>query len=1619
MIQQEFLNKLELSTYIVHGMTPAEKLNMLDKYNNIADAIINKLPSSTFSSDAENYKTILNDHVFNLFMRNTTQLDLQSYQSLFKMYQVCKNEVSKSNRNSLLSGVLLDTKIKNDTYSRMCYELSKKLSEIGVNCKDNISLDTNSLQVALQTFGLHTTEESDVPIQEPVAEPEDLDKFKDIFDDDETLLDEMEGDEDTYENEEEDMGEPEDYDDDIDISLEDILGEDEEEDTAPSEEDNEEMPNETKEEDDDTINEESDLYKELEKELGNYLSGHVNAICNVLSSIYSAGFTRAQAGILVSREGAPSPLVAIRKIDNNNDMETLKNMGIDVTDADKARGYKTVSIKDNGTFQDRIIYNAVVSSVPQLQNYAENTSGGSIPDVNTLLNNDVVCYKLHLQFQSANIDYCTKENSEIKIKDWVNETQLKKNGVSTFTEWRQKVNDNKKRLKSYKSMVRPWYEWSVKKILIKSIIDAGITDTSDINAINNIVNKVTSNLRNVAVMSVRSPGAEYEIKISSSNISVDQREQMKETLINKLTSQLNLAGSNEIVVKQIAEDKFNSLGVLTLSIVLDQKKANASVIFAGDIVNELKNEERPSWSHALLGMSEDRQWLYWDDFMNPAKAGPANRVYCIYAASRAGKGNMTAALLANALCDGRKVYYTDGKPETGTCLGELAWLAGKEAYVYDGQRIGSAPFSGYMEKWTNGLRTQEQLTQYINKLPSELFENSEFFNTERQEKFLGVMRYLKSLALCAATVSARNKGELPIDNWDIWIFDEMTKMSELETQVREKFMAYLGAKGVKGIKKGQSAKGNDILVGLDESKFDREMIDTSSDKFDAGVAYIYNWLSWTRSIMSSISEAATIALGKSSTNIIFIFQNASWLINEQFSTTIGQIVMALECTKIVGNGGLAPTCKTYGEETTRKKPWYTNVINTGKGWWGISKSPDIRTSEVDVFKPFSVWTVPIDTSTNERLSKPGEDKDPKYMYGYIMTLCEAFGVDVASVLNTAYTYANNAVSTLGFATSLEEYMYDCSNLCVGETSADFSKLLEERAARDNDGETSLENTPPTVVKNTVSMGEDDNSILLDEDEAPPIDFGFGGSMPNPEPLNTSGPSPIPGQRTNSTGENILQGQDQNKNVIDKANEEVEQIKSLRLMTTRQLRAKNFSDNVLEAYYNNILNKNGILANNNFDYTNRDKTQTRGLYQAAITFSSISYMEKEIPRFSGIVNKLRDQATSQIRALNDRYSKWKFMLGMIDDYMNDILQYDELPSEDKLREYQQKYLMNINFDTGYAYDDEDNNQSGQGYQNVQQLMNEDGTFEDDSFDQRAYYDEDPYEANNIFNSNNRQGTIDITPPPNGDTVRLSLDNYIETSAPRWHTIERFKKALFESANGTAYEFKKRWDYVLKKIAERHPDRALVRKIAFTELHVIVNGKMMMLNNLIGGEDDIQITDILRIKDTFKKFPMIQSITFDGPTTQCLIDEYGTTAQEVWSIFQENRALKVIEIIIPETNQQLVLKRETFPSMQDQFNRAMGIKIAQMQYEQFGSNYNNRLEEKSPGYISRMLKNGKSKASSWFQNRPKVKTNRKPIVSKRMKFAAGAVGILALGSVIGLPGLIVTGVSSAVGYFKARG
>ena len=97
--------------------------------------------------------------------------------------------------------------------------------------------------------------------------------------------------------------------------------------------------------------------------------------------------------------------------------------------------------------------------------------------------------------------------------------------------------------------------------------------------------------------------------------------------------------------------------------------------------------------------------------------------------------------------------------------------------------------------------------------------------------------------------------------------------------------------------------------------------------------------------------------------------------------------------------------------------------------------------------------------------------------------------------------------------------------------------------------------------------------------------------------------------------------------------------------------------------------------------------------------------------------------------------------------------------------------------------------------------------------------------------------------------------------------------------------------------------------------------------------------------------------------------------------------------------------------------LGLQVTKMQLENFASEYNPRLENKSPGYINRIIKNGTSKASSWFKKSKKT-SKQHPIVSKRTKVALGAAGLIAVGAVIGLPGILAAGITGTFGYFKGR-
>ena len=459
-------------------------------------------------------------------------------------------------------------------------------------------------------------------------------------------------------------------------------------------------------------------------------------------------------------------------------------------------------------------------------------------------------------------------------------------------------------------------------------------------------------------------------------------------------------------------------------------------IFAIEALEQLEASGRlPSWSNCLLGMREDPghegELYFWKNFNNSGKAQAEYRAYALYAGSRSGKGVMTNAILSSAIASGIPVFYTDGKPENGPTMGRIAWREGKEAYVFDGRHTGLTPFEGFMEDYTyigdtkptNGspeayVRSAKGRLYYNYTMPEELFQS---MGREAFDTFLGVSRYLRSLSLFIEMGNMRaGGGALPEEDFQLWVFDEMSNMSALERQVRQAFASYCKTHGVK----------KEITTASDGALI--EFVSPYQGT-DEGVKFINKWSDWTKNKIEKIAgEFNKMTFGKTQMNLLMIFQEPIWLQNNKDATvtTIAKFVTQFgNCTKIIGKNAIQNNCGYYGSGQTSKKI----KEELGKTLWAITDGDtDLRNyrqetekdwlgKQLVIFNPFKTFGIPyasdqakIDADPTNRTFKG------RYFSYYIEELQTSINalqggnaVRVADILSAAAEQANDLVLSKG------------------------------------------------------------------------------------------------------------------------------------------------------------------------------------------------------------------------------------------------------------------------------------------------------------------------------------------------------------------------------------------------------------------------------------------------------------------------------------------------------------------------------------------------------------------------------------------------------------------------------
>lgn len=1107
-----------------------------------------------------------------------------------------------------------------------------------------------------------------------------------------------------------------------------------------------------------------------------------------------------------------------------------------------------------------------------------------------------------------------------------------------------------------------WARIRVSNCLTQALIDAGlkIEDAGyNDSEVTSVCQEMAKRIKNIIIIPNMRKGY-FNVKICSSKDINESR------LTKAVEDYFNSGSAGSKAASVIARSNGEESGVVSIDIILNKDEYNKSSTLSADVIdNIIESGSIPSWSNAVLGEKSTGGALYYDFKKHYAVS--------IYGSTGSGKGIMTSALLSNAMAEGCSILYIDGKPDNGAALAKIAWDNGVEAPVFNcnsGIVVGGTckTFQNYLESYSHGIRSVDIRNNEIAKIPDIDNKNWPFSasNTVLRTQLYEVSMYLNSFQLVHDIIIKRSQGNGAVEilpngkeRWVVFVIDEIENAANNELIVRDAMIEYMNKVGDTDVYKTEKkvVRGETIEI----QKRDGKIKDQRNNSKDAGYMFCKNWLEWADGVCANWQSVATISLRNSSSTLITIFQSNRWF-NQSGnvrtgSTKIGKLMLGISAKviKIVGKGGLVSD-NTWGDQ---KEYAWSDDINNSK--WVIS-SAEGKLSDTDtVFKPFQIFTTDLGAGINvpvddygagaDKCWKTSEDKSNPNM---------SKPKGLQSYMNYLFNGLSNEINEqvkngdrLGETTTPHGVLKSSFDYFNRMTGGNIIKAVYNVDVLDSVDVSNVE-----TVENAKESLDSLNSGL----SSTPIDFGSDNS-------------------------------DISSTSIKSVEDTDKIIGSLKLMTTKKLISSNFSDTILMEYFKRVIEPS-CFARNAYNYNNRDPRKSGGLRMAAIHLSSLCYIEE---RNILDLGELRLTAVKMIKNLNDGNNNWKYLLGMLDDFSSGQLELDEMPSPDRMKEYIDMYsdAVEIEVEQGkmYGYDsgiDEKEEELGGVY----------------SPEEEIYRGEESFKVR-------EDGTIKLNVRSTQNVVVLNKDDYIMASIPKYATAERFKKKLFESINGVSYEFKKRWDYVLDSISSIYYDKSLIRRIGFTERHIVVNGKLINFGNILGGDECITVADILDISATLKRFKFIQSISFDSVTSQCLIDEYGSSVEELWKIFEQNKNLNRIEVTSNSNTK--VFKREDFLRKPGEVSKFLNIQLTRMQMEQFSAYKNPRLDEKKAGYLNRVMnKNNKSKASGKFRNMiPKINVQPEKVKKFAKNTLIGTTAIVVVGSVVGLPGLLL-GLGSGVAF-----
>ena len=1177
------------------------------------------------------------------------------------------------------------------------------------------------------------------------------------------------------------------------------------------------------------------------------------------------------------------------------------------------------------------------------------------PSINVIKRSNLpVTYaNVHLKFMFGHIRYCAGKHS---LKRY-----LTKNNIILPSEKRAgkegKVNSSEVKVIVYDD-IRNWIKETLEDYFYQAYIDSGVTDdiTQDnIEIVNSVNTLMSRSLKNVIAVVTWKKGVNTRLRICS-DTPIDCQ-----AVVDTLTNTLNIGTASTVEVKQMGEYK---QGVLDINIIYNERVFSQDSLFAYQVLDILDAQGiKPSWDNVILGKKDDGTIMTYN-FKN--KKSPT---YALYAASRSGKGVMTLNLLASALADGCKLFYIDGKPDMACTIADIAWKQGLDAMTYNGV---AGKGDEMLENRGNCIRKENPFGS-APLIPKDLF-----ISDAEVRKFMLITTYLRGIELlCAAAADRSSKSkQMSGSDWVVAVFDECEQAAVAEGDVRSCL-----DRAEANRKAAKDKKGKKIDLTKDET-----------------YKFIQDYRNWAELVTSNFKTCVSSTFGFANMTVFFVWQ--STMFPEKYKTTsaIAKIVAGASgnIVKIVGRGAAVTNGSTsYGTPNSLKQAkvtWYDERFSGEKGGF-FAIGGNVNSDGMKVFRPFNVYSdadhkelilenakaagLTEDDLKGSQLDDDGRVIPEVGFEGYVNSLLKRFNLNAAQQINAGWAYADNFVREAGLGEGINQFMYN-THTFIAEGRSDKIEM-------------------PNVNE---GMNPDD---IGTEDTEKDEEIHFGNEI---------------------VDEVVKKGEDAPskyaQEMLDKINAQREE-KPTKVLPTKRL-MENKSDEYLAEYHKKIASK-AYASLNSFNLSDRTPNSGNGLKVISILLSNLVYIcQRGVADQNFIIKCIKDKLNPSNKG------KVAAMLGYFKTVMDGTMPHDYMPHAEDMANLQRIGLgmieseAKVQEDMGESlvFSDEifsDNNSKviDSGFDNF--VDNQD--FDSIDIPSDMFTNEEVYEnvmnrartgndpAGNVTYSASTGKTaytrgddlrIHMIPRGTSDVVVLSPKTYINAGFSKQDPLYKMRTKIFETEHGTSREFRRRWDLLLDSIIAAFPSPSMVVRVTLLPDIMSANNRSVDTSAVLDNEYGIELEDIIEFRRMFKKLPMIKELLLDDTTFAVLVDQYGSSAQELWQVFNQNRALRRISIIKSGTNNITTVTRETFSKTANELAaRAADAKFGS-DLEMMMALKNPAFDSKPIGYRNRFWEGTKKHSGQAWQNAIKSMSKDNPSILKTAGWAVTAGVAFGAGSVI---------------------